>query len=365
MGQKYPYYVVFIGRKPGVYTNVEQFKKQIDGFPGASFKGFFSKEEAYDALYDKTDVLYHTKQEIKQTAFLSSKDMFSNIYVDGSYYDETNEYSAAFVVVENNKITYEWSKKGKNKEMGKMLNSLSGEIMAASAAAAYAAKSKKKNVFIYYDNIMVADLYYKEKEARNEYTKKYVDFLESLAHEHKMKIEFVKVKSHNGNRFNDYVDQLAKKALFGSRKKKTGTSLQSIKKKMKQIDKWLECFEKEIYQYRIKKYQDIKKQIQKKNNVTAEQKKQIKKLYYSLSELQKKYEKIVKEFSYKQMFHHIKKLAISIWNKQTSLSNWYKSFILRVVKEHKTIQSFQNLTDQQKFYIHRAVENQKQIKQAV
>lgn len=43
------YYVVWKGRKPGVYSNWASAFEQINGYSGARYKGFQSREEAYEA----------------------------------------------------------------------------------------------------------------------------------------------------------------------------------------------------------------------------------------------------------------------------------------------------------------------------
>ena len=44
------FYVVFTGRKPGIYKTWEECKAQVDRFPSASFKSFPTHEEAETAL---------------------------------------------------------------------------------------------------------------------------------------------------------------------------------------------------------------------------------------------------------------------------------------------------------------------------
>lgn len=43
---KKQYYVVLVGRTPGIYTNWESCKAQVNGYKGAKFKGFKNMEEA-------------------------------------------------------------------------------------------------------------------------------------------------------------------------------------------------------------------------------------------------------------------------------------------------------------------------------
>lgn len=46
---KQKYYVVWVGRQPGIYTNWEECKAQTDGFDHARFKAFTSREQAEKA----------------------------------------------------------------------------------------------------------------------------------------------------------------------------------------------------------------------------------------------------------------------------------------------------------------------------
>lgn len=43
------FYVVWTGRHPGVYDNIDDAMEQVDDYPGASFKSYASAEEATDA----------------------------------------------------------------------------------------------------------------------------------------------------------------------------------------------------------------------------------------------------------------------------------------------------------------------------
>ena len=58
-------YVVWSGRKPGVYKTWSECRKQVDGFPGAKYKGFGSIKEAMRATaegpYKGTKPLHRRK----------------------------------------------------------------------------------------------------------------------------------------------------------------------------------------------------------------------------------------------------------------------------------------------------------------
>jgi len=48
--KKLTWYVIFVGARPGVYTNWTLVKKYIEGYSKADYKKFHSKQEAEDAF---------------------------------------------------------------------------------------------------------------------------------------------------------------------------------------------------------------------------------------------------------------------------------------------------------------------------
>ena len=57
MGQKSKYYVVWNGRRPGIYTSWEACKAQVHGATGARYKAFRTREEAAAAYAAAPPVL--------------------------------------------------------------------------------------------------------------------------------------------------------------------------------------------------------------------------------------------------------------------------------------------------------------------
>jgi hypothetical protein len=47
---KKKFYVVFVGRTTGIFTDWLSCKRQVDGFPQAKFRGYVTEEEAIEAL---------------------------------------------------------------------------------------------------------------------------------------------------------------------------------------------------------------------------------------------------------------------------------------------------------------------------
>jgi ribonuclease HI len=49
---KNKFYTVWIGKQPGIYTGWDQCKEQVEGYPGARYKGFPTRELAESAFGD-------------------------------------------------------------------------------------------------------------------------------------------------------------------------------------------------------------------------------------------------------------------------------------------------------------------------
>jgi len=62
-------YVVFVGRKPGVYLSWEETKEQVHQFSGQRYKGFDSIKEAREAFDN-----YHNRNGVRPKTRAESKD---------------------------------------------------------------------------------------------------------------------------------------------------------------------------------------------------------------------------------------------------------------------------------------------------
>lgn len=70
---KQKYYVVWSGKVPGIYTNWDECRKQVEGQEGAKFKSFKTMEEAQDAFEVGYDV-YRLEHPVKPKAQQTSTD---------------------------------------------------------------------------------------------------------------------------------------------------------------------------------------------------------------------------------------------------------------------------------------------------
>ncbi|TNF71165.1 MAG: ribonuclease H [Bacteroidetes bacterium] len=88
MAGKNKYYVVWKGKKPGIYENWNDCKKQIQGFEGARYMGFPEKEEAraaFDKSYEETLKARKVKSEAdRETLARIGPPSYNSIAVDAA-----------------------------------------------------------------------------------------------------------------------------------------------------------------------------------------------------------------------------------------------------------------------------------------
>lgn len=128
-------------------------------------------------------------------------------YVDGSYYN--GEFSYGVVILRDGKELC-FSGKSNDETLASMHN-VAGEIKGAETAIRYAVEEGLKKITIYYDYEGIAKWCLGEWKANKKGTQAYKRFYDSV--KNKILIEFIKVKGHSNDKYNDMADQLAKSAL--------------------------------------------------------------------------------------------------------------------------------------------------------
>ena len=200
---KKKYYAVKNGRIKGVYFSWEDCKSMIEGYPNASYKSFQDPYEAMDFVIGEKNIG-------------SSEDMVEEqdslkAYVDGSYNVSTGEYGLGGVIIENGSIIHEFSQKGMDEEASSMRN-VAGEIEASKYAINYALENGYKEITIYHDYNGIEKWCSGEWKANKNKTKEYKAFYDR--NKDSIKIKFIKVKSHSGDKYNDIADALSKQSIF-------------------------------------------------------------------------------------------------------------------------------------------------------
>lgn len=132
---------------------------------------------------------------------------FIHIYVDGSYRDKKS--SSAILVVDDD-VLYKKAVVKSNIYSVKYRNFYS-ELYASLLAVQYAKINNLNNFILYHDYDGIEHLITGKWQLKNELSEKYFYMFNQLTKD--INFEFVKVKSHSGNYYNEMVDLLAKKAL--------------------------------------------------------------------------------------------------------------------------------------------------------
>ncbi|AET68817.1 putative double-stranded RNA/RNA-DNA hybrid binding protein [Desulfosporosinus orientis DSM 765] len=197
------FYAVKKGFKIGLFNTWLECQASVKGYKGAVYKGFEKKTEA---------VAWLNSEEIRSDPSAHLEGIDFEVYTDGSYVN--GRYSYGYVFIKDGEIVLESKGVGEDLEAASMRN-VAGEI-AAVRHAVEKAISIQARIRIYHDYSGIALWVTGEWQAKNKFTQAYAKFMRA----HKEVYELKKVAGHSGDKFNDYVDGLAKEAL-GIRTKKS------------------------------------------------------------------------------------------------------------------------------------------------
>lgn len=200
------FYAVCKGRTTGIFTTWSQCQQQVTGYPGASFKSFPTREEAQQFL--ETGMTGAAPSVPAAGGNLAGA-AEAVAYVDGSYHGGTKEFACGAVIFYQGE-TFEISKKFSDPELAAMHN-VAGEIKGSEEAMNFCLERGIQSLEIHHDYEGIAKWCTGEWRANKEATKAYRAYYQQAAQ--RLKITFVKVKGHSGDRFNDRADRLAKDAL--------------------------------------------------------------------------------------------------------------------------------------------------------
>lgn len=200
------FYAVKAGRQTGIFNSWEECKRQVDGYPSASYKSFKTAAEAaaYIGLIPNQTAIANANNS--PADFVTDNTAIA--YVDGSYNISTCEYGYGVVFFYNGEEIH--LKKGFPKDDLAAMRNVAGEIKGSEAAISYALSHNISSIKIYHDYEGISKWCTGEWKANKEGTIAYRDFYNNAKKQ--LKIEFVKVKGHSGDTYNDIADRLAKEA---------------------------------------------------------------------------------------------------------------------------------------------------------
>lgn len=139
-----------------------------------------------------------------QEYFKENYDIFTHIYVDGSY--KNGGYGYSFVLIKKDNVIYE-EYGYVDDDIFRVQNNVGGELLSVIKSLEYCKKNNIKDIIIYYDYLGIfkfaTGVWKPKSESTKYYYKKYKEIgLEPV---------FVKVEAHKNIKWNEYVDKLAKK----------------------------------------------------------------------------------------------------------------------------------------------------------
>jgi viroplasmin and RNaseH domain-containing protein len=197
-------YAVRKGRTTGLFMSWDDCKAQVDGFAGAEYKSFADPAEAM-AYLGLTDGKESQTEKFPEGV---------RAYVDGSYDNASGRFSCGVVIVEtdrNGKIETTELNAAFDDEDAAQQRNVAGEIMGAKLAIDHCIANGVKAVEIYHDYEGIGAWADRRWKANNPLTQGYRDYVAEARR--RINIQFVKVKAHAGNKYNELADKLAKKAL--------------------------------------------------------------------------------------------------------------------------------------------------------
>lgn len=188
------YYGIKGDNYKNIVTDWEEAKKIISEIKNPKYKSFLSQDEA--------------------EAFINDIELSDGIdepkcYIDGSFNQDTNEYSFGGVLIINEK-EYTFNKKFDKDEYSEYRN-VAGEIKGASFIINYCIKNNIKRIHLFYDYEGIEAWFTGRWGQNTLISQKYAEFRDSI--KDKIEVVFHKVKGHSNNHYNDLADKLAKEAL--------------------------------------------------------------------------------------------------------------------------------------------------------
>lgn len=225
------FYAVKKGKTVGIFSNWDECKASVDGFPGASYKGFATLEEAKAFMGDEDVTVIDTRTSAQIPQKAENKDATGKVttdinnlamnlatrdakellaYVDGSYEDSIKKYAFGCVFIMPNGEIYTEYGNGDNPQSLQHRN-VTGEMLGAMYAVRFAMTNGFQSIEIRYDYEGIEKWVTGAWRSKTELTQKYAAAMREWSGS--IAIKFTKVAAHTNEPFNELADKMAKTGL--------------------------------------------------------------------------------------------------------------------------------------------------------
>lgn len=208
------FYAVKKGKITGVFTAWADCKASVDGFPGAEYKGFATREEAVSYLGVDENLTGAQVSDIQTT--VEKQQNYETVpgrllvYVDGSYDDSLPKYAFGCVFLLEDGVVRLAYGNGDNPQSLKHRN-VTGEMLGAMYAVKTALSNGYKEVEICYDYEGIEKWVTGSWRSKTELTQLYAKSMREWGQS--IRIYFTKVAAHSNIRYNELADVTAKRGL--------------------------------------------------------------------------------------------------------------------------------------------------------
>ena len=189
-------YAVRNGRETGIFATWAECKAQVDGFSGAEFKSFKNRADA-ETYLNQNQAVADDGPSVEDDYISNSVDA----YTDGGARDGRAAWG--FVLIKGDSPVAQGSGLVSNPEVSAEANA-AAELAAAMRAVRAAEELGATEVIIHHDYLGVANHVTGAWKAKSVGAKKYAEWMKKQ----NIRVRFVHVRGHSGNRWNDHADGL-------------------------------------------------------------------------------------------------------------------------------------------------------------
>ena len=203
-------YAVRKGKTTGIFYSWDECSASVNGYPGAEYKSFTTKEEANVYLGNSFAIQIEEEKKAQKNTALDGTESTLTAYVDGSFDPSIGKYAFGCILLTPDGEIIRESGNGQDPESLAIRN-VAGEMLGAMYAVQWAINHGYPSLIIYYDYEGIAKWAKGDWKAKNKRTQQYAEFMNGKRSY--IQLSFQKVKAHSGDHYNEEVDKLAKSAL--------------------------------------------------------------------------------------------------------------------------------------------------------